>query len=128
MHVAAVPFIRKRLVRVDRRAAALLRLFEQRCVMLLRRLELVRADDRFARIVAVAVAPRRIFRATLADEAGAVRTPLFFDRGRAVAAEVALVGPERLVLVEVLRREEVDGQRLMPSGAAPSRAEPMKVP
>ena len=46
-------------VRVLRRAAALRRLGLQRLVVLLRRLERIRAHDRFARIVAVATSPAR---------------------------------------------------------------------
>ncbi len=58
MHVAAVPFVRQRRVGLLRRAAALLRLREQRLVVLLRRLERIGAHDRLARIVAVAASPR----------------------------------------------------------------------
>ena len=41
-------------------------------------------------------------------------TPLRLEPVRTVAPEIALVGPERAVLVEVLRGEEVDGERLDP--------------
>src|SRR5262249_34863968 len=111
MHVAAVPLVRQRLVRVLRGTAALLRLGEQRLVVLLRRLERIGAHDRLARIVAVAVAPRGRARRLVADHALA-RGPLVLDRGRRIAAEVALVGPERAVLVKVLGRVEVGLQRL----------------
>ena len=81
--------------------------------MLLRRLEAVRAHDGVARIVAVAVAPRGRARRIVADRHDArVPAALCLDGPRAVAAEVARVAPERFVLVEILRREEVDGQRL----------------
>src|SRR5262249_47431883 len=111
MHVAAAPLAGHGGVRVLGRAAALLCFRHQRLVVLLRGLERIRTHDRFAREIAVAVTPGRRRGALVRDQALAVRTPLLFDRGGAVAAEVALVGPERLVLVEILRREEVDGER-----------------
>src|SRR4029079_1988012 len=111
MRVAAVPLVRQRLISVGGRAAALLRLGEQRLVVLLRRLERVRADDRGPRIVAIAVTPRGLRRPRLADELRAVRSVLLFDRNWAVAAEIAGMGPEILVFVEVLRRIEVDRER-----------------
>ena len=70
MHVAAGPFTRHGGVGVLRRPAALLRLREQRFVVFLSGLERVGADDGFARIVAVAVAPRAPTRAVVADQFG----------------------------------------------------------
>src|SRR5690606_17353421 len=98
---------------VLRRTASLLRLLEQRVVMLLRGLERIRADDRLSRIVLVALPPRRGHRRIVADQRLAERTaPQLLDARRAVAAEVTLVAPELAILVEVLRREQIDRQRL----------------
>src|SRR5690606_24187936 len=95
------------------RAAAFLRLLEQGLVVLLGGLERIRADDRLARIVLVAVAPRRGRRRVIADQRLAERpSPELLDARRAVAAEVARVAPKLAVLVEILRREEIDRQRL----------------
>src|SRR5690606_16522125 len=87
-------------------------LLEQRLVVLLGGLERIRAHDRLARIVAIAVAPRGRRRRIVADQAGAVRAPLLLERDRAVAAEVARIAPEVAVLVEILGREEIDLERL----------------
>ena len=112
MHVAARPFLELLRRRLLLRAAALRRFGEQRLVVLLRRLERIRAHDRFARIVAVAMTPGGRRRPVVADRGRRVRAPLLLDAGRAVAAEIAWVRPELAVLVEVLRGEHVDGQRL----------------
>src|SRR5690606_4489128 len=72
--------------------------------------EAVGADDRFARIVAVAVAPGCRLRRVVADQGGAVATPQVLKGSRCVAAEVARISPQGTVLVEVLRREDVDRQ------------------
>ena len=106
--VVAVPVGHGRL-RVDRRAALRLRLGQQRFVVFLRRLVLVGTDDALARPVVVAVAPRCGFRRLRAD---ALSVPHRVDLTRIVAAVVALIEPVRAVLVEVLRREHVDRQRL----------------
>src|SRR5690606_35406969 len=87
-------------------------LFEQRLVVLLRRLERVRAHDRLARVVAVAVAPRRGARRVVADQTRAVAGPEALDRERAVAAEVARIAPRVAVRVEVVGREQVPLERL----------------
>ena len=68
------------------------------------------------RIVAIAVAPRGRLGSRVADQLRAVRSVLLLDRDRAVAAEVARIRPELLVLVEVLRRVEIDGERLRARG------------
>src|SRR5690606_39542462 len=99
-------------VRVLGRPAAALRLLEQRLVVLLRGLERIRAHDRLARIVAIAISPRGGRWRIVADQRIAVAAPEVLDRGGAVAAEVARIAPEVAVLVEVLRREEVDLERL----------------
>jgi hypothetical protein len=98
---------------VDVRPAAAPRLGEQRLVVLLRRREAVRAHDRFARIVELAVAPRPVGRVTGRDQrVRRENSALDLRRHRAVAAEVALVVPERFVGIEIRAGEEVDGQRL----------------
>ncbi len=84
----------------------------------------IRAQDRLARIVELAVAPCGGSRRILADdfqEHRRDRPMLRLDRLRAVAAVVARIGPERAILVKVLRREEIHGQRLdaWRGGAAP---------
>src|SRR5262245_56477506 len=108
--VAARPLAGHGRVGVLRRPAALDRLGLQRLVMLLRRLERIRAHDRFARIVAVAKSPAHGAGTLLADRAA--RGPAVLDRDGRVAAPVTLVGPEVLVLVEVVGREHVARQRL----------------
>ena len=125
--VAAAPLAGNRRVRVLRRAAVAARFLEQRVVVRLGRLERVRADDRCARIVAIAIAPGRRARRIVADRVALKRlAPCCCSmREAAVAAEVARIAPERAILVEILGREEIDRQRLDPVGAAPFQAEPM---
>src|SRR5579871_87196 len=77
--------------------------------MFLRGLIRIRADDLFARIVRAAVAPRGGCRGFVAD---AVRGPDIGKLARRVAAEIALIGPELLILIEVLREEQIERQRL----------------
>src|SRR6185295_15765042 len=92
--VHAVPLgCRKILEGVYARATAPFRLLEQRLVVLLRTLEGVRAHDRLARQVSVAMAPRGVL--VLADVKGIRRqdAALILARLRAIAPEVALVGP-----------------------------------
>src|SRR5690606_409203 len=104
---------RHRRVRVLGRPAALLRLLDQRLVVLLCRLERIRADDRLARIVAIAVPPRGRRRRVVAyHSAAGIRAPLFLARNRAVAAKVARIAPQVPILVEIFRREEIDRERL----------------
>src|SRR5690606_34689677 len=104
-----------RRIRMLRRAAPPLRLLEQSVVVLLGGLERIRADDRLARIVLVALAPWRGRRRVVADHRLTERpAPQLLDARRAVAAEIARIAPELAILVEVLRREEVDRQRLDP--------------
>ncbi len=111
MPIAAVPFERQRGARLLRGAAVRLRLFEQRAVVLRRRLERIRAHDRGARVVPVAMAPRRGLRPAMdRGDAEVARTALLVEREAAVAAEVARVAPERAVLIEVFAREEIDRQ------------------
>src|SRR5690606_13129932 len=112
MHVAAGPLAGNRGVGVLGRPAAAARLLEQPSVVRLRGLEFIGADYRLARIVAVAVAPRSARRRIVPDRAAAVTAPEVFDRSRAVAAEIARVAPERPVLVEILRGEEIHLERL----------------
>ena len=78
--------------------------------------ERVGADDRRAWIVAVAVAPGGAARRILADGGREDRAPLQFEPLRTVAAEVARILPELAILVEILRGEDVDGQRLHAGG------------
>src|SRR5688500_7684265 len=68
------------------------------------------------------MAPRRRGRWLVADH---LATPLPFEPERTVAAEVARVGPEGAVSVEVLRGEDVYRQRLdaRRNGAVPRRAD-----
>src|SRR5690606_28816574 len=110
-YVAAGPLAGHGRIRVLRRPAAPLRLLEQRLVVLLRGRERIRAHDRLARIVAVAVAPRGGRGRIVADDPRP-RGPLRLERGAAVAAEVARIAPERPVLVEILGRENIDRERL----------------
>src|SRR5688500_15377421 len=114
MQVAAGPLAGHGGVGVLRRTTALLSLGTQRLVMLLRRFERVRAHDRVARIVAVAVTPRGRRGRIVADRAAAVAAPLILDRRGAVAAEVAWIAPQRAILVEVLRGEEIHRERSDP--------------
>src|SRR5690606_23384123 len=97
----------------------------------LRGLERIRADDRLARIVAIAVPPSGRRRRIVADDARPAPEPgpLLLERARAVTAEVARVAPQRAVRVEVLRREDVDGQRLDSGGdvAVPCASDPLLV-
>ncbi len=75
-------------------------------------LEGIGADDLAARPVELAVAPGGRGRRVGADTAALPQA--LDDLARGVAAVVARVGPGRLVLVDVLRGEEVDGQGLHP--------------
>src|SRR5690606_5975535 len=104
--------VRQRRLRVDRRTAARPRLGEQRLVVRFRGPEFVRAHDLLARIVAIAEPPRRRSRRIVADQRHLVRAPDLLETDRRVTAVVPRVEPERLVLVEILRREDVDRQRL----------------
>ena len=106
--VVAVP-VGHRGLRVHRRPALRLGLGHQCLVVLLGRLVGVWADDTLTRPVVVAVAPRRRVGRLRAD---ALRIPHRVQLTGVVAAVVALVQPVRAVLVEVLRREQVDRQRL----------------
>ena len=106
--VVPVP-VRHGRLRVDGGTALRFRLGQQRLVVLLRRLVRVRAHDALARPVVVAVAPRRRLRRLGTD---ALPVPHRVELARIVAAVVALVEPVRPILVEVLRREQIDGQRL----------------
>src|SRR5690606_11072340 len=67
-----------------------------------------------ARIIAIAMSPRGGRGRVVADDgsAPAGRGPLRFEGGAAVAAEVARVAPELAIAIKVLRREDVDRQRL----------------
>ena len=98
--VVAIP-IGERLSRVNRRAAGLPGFGHQGLVVFSRRLVAVRADDLLDRVVAIAVAPVRD--AILAR-------PHVGQLPRRVASRVTLVGPVRAIQVEVLRREQIDGQ------------------
>src|SRR5690606_35273 len=112
MAVDAGPLAGNGRVRMLGRAASRPRLLEQRLVVLLRGLERIRAHDRFARIITVAVSPRRGRRRIVTDQPLTVAAPEILDRGRAVAAEVARIAPELTVLVEILGREDIDLWRL----------------
>ena len=92
MQVTPRPLARHGRVRVLGGAAAPARLREQRLVVLLRGLERVRAHDRLARVIAVAITPRRRRRRIVADQP--ILAPEILERGGAVAAEVARVAPE----------------------------------
>ena len=105
MQVAPRPLAGHGRVRVLGGAAAPARLLEQCLVMLLRGLERVRAHDRLARVIAVAITPRRRLRRILADQP--ILAPEILERGRAVAAEVARIAPQIAILVEVRRREQI---------------------
>ena len=95
--------------RIDGGSALRLRLRQQRFVVLLRRLVRVGADDALARPVVVAVTPGRRLRRLRPD---ALPVPHRVELPRIVAAVIALVEPVRPILVEVLRREQIDRQRL----------------
>jgi hypothetical protein len=78
--------------------------------MFLRRLVRIRTHDAFPVDVLVAVAPRRGGGEIGAEPARLV--PELRQHDRVVAPVVALVQPQRPILVEVLRGEQVDRQRL----------------
>ena len=89
---------------------------DQRLIMLFRRLEWIRAHDVLARPIHLAVSPagRRWRLAPDARVVGAragSTAAHVGDLPRGVAAPVAHVRPARAVLVEVLAREHVHGQR-----------------
>src|SRR5690606_9863669 len=112
-HEAAVP-VGQRVARVHRRPPACLCFPDQRLVVLLRSLERIRADNRFARVVADAMTPGGGGRVTVLDGAWTARvvTPGRVERDRAVAAVVALVHPEVAIEIEILRGEDVALKRL----------------
>src|SRR5690606_17330410 len=109
MLVDARPFPRHRGISVLRRSAAAARLLEQRFVMLLGGLERIRAHDRLARVVALAIAP--CGRSGIDGRSAASALPEILDRDRAQAAEVARIAPEPSVGIEVAGREEVALER-----------------
>src|SRR5688572_28414587 len=109
--IPAVP-VGQRCLRVDGRPALALGLGEQRRVVLLRRLERVRAHDLLARVIAVAESPGCRARRIVSDQRHLVGAPDLLEADRRVAAVIARVEPEIAVLVEVLRRENVVRQRL----------------
>src|SRR6185503_3813542 len=119
---AAAPLARHSGIGVLRRPAALARLLQERLVVGLRRLELVRTDHRLTRVVPIAVAPRRRCRRRVADHSP---SPLLLETVGTVAPEVPLVGPQRAIGVEIFRGEDVHLQRLDPfwCGAIPGRPE-----
>src|SRR5688572_31348731 len=98
-----------RRVRVLGGAAATAGLLEQCLVMLLRGLEGVRAHYAHARVVAVAITPRRRLRRLLADQR--ILAPEILERCGAVAAEVARIAPQLAILVEIRRREKIHRER-----------------
>ncbi len=108
--IDAVPLGRRKILeRIDIRAAAAASFLQQRLVVLLGGLEGIGADDGLARQAAVAMTPRGIRVRARVQRVGAQNAALNFGRHRAVAAEVALVAPQRLIGVEILAREDVDG-------------------
>ena len=111
MHVAAGPLAGYRRVGMFGGTAALTRLFEQRLVVGLGGLELIRAYDGFARIVAVANSPCRRRGRVVPYQARAVAAPQVLDRRGSVAAEIPRIGPEVPILVEIVGREEVSFER-----------------
>ena len=125
--VEAAPVGRDRRIRVLRRTAASFRFVEQRLVVRLRSPERIRAYDGRTWVIAVAVSPGRRPRGVVSDRRRHDGPARRFETLRAVAAEVAWIAPELAVLVEVLRGEQVDRQRLdavrdvaVPSGAEAS--------
>ena len=126
-NVAPAPLARHCGVCMLRRSAAAARLVEERLVVGLRRLELVGADDRLARVIPIAVSPCRRCRRLVADH---LAPPLLLETIGTVAAEVTLVGPQLAVGIEVLGREDVDRKWLYPfrCGAVACRAEEPREP
>ena len=94
-----------------RRAAAIARLLQQGRVVRLRGGERVGADDLAPRIIAIAEAPGGRARRIVADERHLVRAPDLLEADRRIAPVIARVRPELAILVEILRREDVDRQR-----------------
>src|SRR6185312_5538018 len=89
------------------------RLLEQRVVVLFGGLESIGAYDGRARVVAIAVSPcSRCSRTTDGRHADLRIPSLLLDGKAAVATEVARIAPQRAVLVEILRREQIHRQRL----------------
>ena len=80
--------------------------------MRLRRLEFIGTDERLAGQALVAQSPRGRARRIAADHRDGIGAVLVLEPLRAVAAEVARILPELAILVEILRREQIDGQRL----------------
>src|SRR5690606_32439241 len=83
-------------------------------VVLSCRLERVWRNDGLARVVDLAAAPRGALGRRRADQHARRRevgAPHGLQRRRAVAAEVARIGPEVAVEIEVLRGEEVALER-----------------
>ncbi len=83
----------------------------QRCEVRLGGAERIGTHDLRARIVAVAVAPRGAARRVIADQRHLVGAPDLLDAHGRIAAVVARIAPQGLVLVEVLGRKDIDGQR-----------------
>ena len=111
--VEAVPIGRCRLA-VLSRAAAGPGLGEQSLVVGLGALVGIGADDLIARKIQSTVAPGRRRRWSRADLSA---LPDGFDQhARGLAAEVPRVGPQGPILVEILGREHVHGQRMHARG------------
>src|SRR5262245_979398 len=121
-HVASAPVAWDGRVGMLCRSAAALRLREQRFVVGLGGLELVRTDHARPRIVAVTIAPRRRRGRLVANHAA---SPLLLETVWTIAAEVPFVSPQRPVGVEILGCEDVHFERLnsVRRGAAARGAE-----
>ena len=104
-------YLRQRRLRVYRGTAASLRLGEQGRVVRFRGIESVGTDDLVARIVPIAVTPRSRRRRIVTDQRDLVCAPDLLQADRRVATVVARIGPERLVEVKILGREDVHRQR-----------------
>ncbi len=74
--------------------------------------ETVRADDFCSRIVAIAETPGSRARRIVSNQGDLIGAPDLLEPDGRIAAVVARFVPERLVLVEVFGREDVDWQRL----------------
>src|SRR5690606_1170308 len=73
-------------------------------------------DDLLARIIRIAEAPGAGARRVVADDGVAIGAPLAFEPHGAVAAEIALVGPQFGVLIEIVGCEDVAFERFDPFG------------
>src|SRR5665213_2141656 len=105
--------VRRRRLGIDSRTAVRLRRRHQSFVVFLGRLIWIWAHNLLTRIIFAAVAPRSRCRWFIANT---VRGPDIGELTGRIASEIALVGPQFLILIEVFRQKQIQWQSLHSRG------------